>query len=158
MFAYDESNLRRIAERRSPDNLSATIPYEELLNHISTIFYTPIIEIEVGKENPRIQRWMRRLGWRSLIGMTPQFPISDPFGLNNAQHIRGFEEKAKIPYIPALGRARDFPLGGGGCFVLLDVSPSEAIALLLEDGKPTQLSFTCLPQTGKAQLVSCIEP
>jgi hypothetical protein len=143
------------------------------LSHISTVFWCDSntslllrgvdIEIHVGKESPELQALMRERGIKGIVGMTPKFPIQYPAASPecNEKLVKQFEDKLLnlgIEYCPAYGRARDFRQGGTGCFLLINISPEEAMELLLEDGEPTQLSFTFLPPDGEAKLVSCVEP
>jgi hypothetical protein len=162
MLAYDEAHYQRVAAARPCDQLSEFLGREELLNHISTVFYSGNVAIEVGKSNEALQSYMRAENIRFLIGMTPKYPIFNPRATDdeNQAYLNWFAElleRHDISYVPAWGRARDFQQGGDGCFILINVHPSE-VKLLLEVGnKPTQLSFTCLSQYGEAELVSCIE-
>jgi hypothetical protein len=162
MFAYNEAHYARVADARVRDHLSTLLPHEELLNHISTVFYASGVAIEVGKENPTLQAYMREEGIRYLIGMTPKFPIFNPCAneSENQAYVEEFQRSLDIrdiSYIPCWGRARDFREGGDGCFILVDVCPDSVKELLSFEGTPTQLSFTCLYQHEPAELVSCVE-
>jgi hypothetical protein len=162
MFAYDEAHYERVAATRSRDHLSELLSHEELLSHISTVFYAAGIAIEVGKDNPVLQAYMRNEGIRCLIGMTPKFPIFNPSPSEseNQAYVEAFQQLLDtrgISHIPCWGRARDFQNGGDGCFILVNVQPNQVKELLSADSVPTQLSFTCLYQYDEAELVSCVE-
>jgi hypothetical protein len=178
-FVYDEAHYQHIAvEMLYQDGvkqLLETLPFQELLNHISTVFYCDHgantskklggceIEIHVGKESPELQSIMQERGIQGIAGLTPKFPIHNQNAseLENSLYVRLFQELLtswSIDYVQASGRARDFRDGSTGCFLLIDVSPEQVMNLLERDGEPTQLSVTYLPSSGKAQLLSCIEP
>lgn len=158
-FVYDEDHYNRVADSRSHDHLAEILGREELLNHISTVFYTDDFEIEVGKANPKLQYLMKYNGIQWVIGLTPKNPRHNPRATDedNQMYVREFAQllnEKGLTGLPAYGRARDFREGGDGCFILINVSPDETRRLL----NGTQLSFICLPQQGQAWLVSCIEP
>ena len=168
----NEVHYRNIAAQMLANKEALELYYrigvEEFLNHISTVFYVPDedynpmylngtkLKIEVGKEHSELQRLMRLDGIRGLIGMTPQFPISNPSASlsDNARYIMAFElhlKRLEVPYVQAWGRARDFQNGGGGCFILIDVTPEDAPNIIYD-----QLSYTYLPNYGQARLISLV--
>lgn len=166
MLQYDEALYQRVAqkmhEQKSARSLVGYLSDEQLLNHISTVFYADRLAIAVGQKLPEVQALMSATGIGSLAGLTPKFPIFNPDAneVANAVYVRYFRYKLTQlgqTYIPCFGRARDFREGGDGCFLLPNVSPDEVMQLLAEDGQPTQLSFTYLQLGGKGQLISCIE-
>jgi hypothetical protein len=167
---WDEVHYIHVASRMLADKkelgLFQKIGTEQFLNHLSTVFYVPSlaenlpglegieIAIHVGKTAPDLQRYMRTSGIKGLIGMTPQFPCSNPQASwrKNLWYVDEFEKhliRSGINYLPVWGRARDFKEGAGGCFILIDVTPEEAKRIIYD-----QLSFTYLPARGKGQLVS----
>jgi hypothetical protein len=161
MYHYEESHYIKVADRyvRSGNytNLIQRVGFEELINHISTVFYTDFNEIHVGVSDPALQRHIGK----GLVGMTPKFPIHHNDATADDQKlIKAWMQKLEdnnIAYIPCKGRARDYRDGGDGCFILCDVTPKEVMSLLLENGLPTQLSIVYLPPQGEAHLVSCVE-
>jgi hypothetical protein len=178
-FVYDEAHYSYWAVEMllqgGNNALMERISHRELLCHISTVFYTSAqsnsssklkgvdIEINVGKESGSLQSLMRERGIKGIVGLTPKFPIQNPNATDaqNDFYVRSFQRllsDLRVDYVPAKGRAKDFREGGDGCFLLVDVSPQEVMSLLEINGEPTQLSITYLPPTGKAQLLSCIEP
>jgi hypothetical protein len=178
-FVYDEAHYCYWAVEMllqgGNNALIERISHRELLCHISTVFYISAqsnsssklkgvgIEIHVGKESDFLQPLMRERGIKGIVGLTPKFPIQNPNATDaqNDFYVRSFQRLLNdlgVDYTPAKGRARDFREGGDGCFLLIDVSPEEVMSLLEINGEPTQLSITYLPPTGKAQLLSCIEP
>jgi len=178
LFVYDEGHYMHWAIEMTIQGkakaLWERISYQEMLNHISTVFFIPPqfnlslklggceIEIQVGKEFPSLQALMRERNIKGIVGMTPKFPIQNPSPTpeENRLYVESFQSrlnKLGIDSTPANGRARDFREGGNGCFLLIDVSPEQVMDILEEDGEPTQLSITYLPARGKAQLLSCVE-
>lgn len=166
MYHYDEALYARLAqkmhEQKSARSLVDYLSNEQLLNHISTVFYTDRLAIAVGQKLPEVQAVMKATGIWSLAGLTPKFPIFNPDAndVANAVYVRYLRYKLTQlgqTYIPCFGRARDFREGGDGCFLLPNISPNEVMQLLAEDGQPTQLSFTYLQLGGEGQLISCIE-
>jgi hypothetical protein len=168
----NEVHYRNIAAQMLANKEALKLYYrigvEEFLNHISTVFYVPDedynpmylngtkFEIEVGKDNPSLQQLMRLNDIRGLVGMTPQFPISNPSASlsDNARYIKAFElhlKRLSVSYVRAWGRARDFQNGGGGCFILIDVTPEDAPNIIYD-----QLSYTYLPNYGQARLISLV--
>jgi len=176
-FVFDEAHYQQVVIDLVYDDaikqLWNKLSYQGLLSHISTVFFVDAtnnlsvklgcdIEIHVGLPNLPLQSFMRKKGIKGIVGVTPKNPIDNPnpSPTQNSVYVRQFKsllDSKNIDYTPAYGRARDFKEGGSGCFLLIDVSPEEAIDLLEADGEPTQLSITYLPEDGKAQLVSCIE-
>ena len=167
---WDEAHYIHVASRMLADSkelkLFEAIGTEQFLNHLSTVFYVPClnenplslkgveIAIHVGRTALDLQRLMRSSGIRGLVGMTPQFPCSNPQASHseNLRYVEEFEEhllRSGTRYLPAWGRARDFKEGAGGCFIMVNVTPDEAM-LLISD----QLSFTYLPAYGVAQLIA----
>jgi hypothetical protein len=178
-FVYDEAHYQSVAiEMLYQDNvqqLLERLSYQELLNHISTVFWCDAavnrsekltgfdIEIQVGKCSPSLQSLMRRSGIKGIVGLTPKFPIQNSSATDEENQAYVYSLQAhlelwNIDYVKAKGRARDFRDGGDGCFLLIDVSLEEVQNLLEQHGEPTQLSITYLPPVGVAQLISCIEP
>jgi len=168
-FVYDEAHYRVVAYEMAATNenpilVEKLLEFEELLNHISTVFYSYSselgeIQIEVGKEDSRLQALMKERGIVGIAGLTPKFPIQNrqATDLANTAYVAAFRnslETFQFRYLEAKGRARDFREGGDGCFLLIDITPGQVMKLL---GK-TQLSFTYLPQCGQARLISCVEP
>jgi len=168
----NEVHYRNIAAQMLANKEALKLYYrigvEEFLNHISTVFYVPDedynpmylngtkLEIEVGKDNPSLQQLMKMNDIRGLVGMTPQFPISNPSASlsDNARYIKAFElhlKRLNVSYVRAWGRARDFQNGGGGCFILIDVTPEDAPNIIYD-----QLSYTYLPNYGQARLISLV--
>lgn len=162
IMTYNETHYKSVASNYPYNNLRKIIGEDELLNHISTVFYYDDVSIEVGKRDVKMQAYMRNEKINYLIGMTPKYPIFDPNSSDEQNQIYVDEFKAKldrldIAYIPCQGRARDFKEGGNGCFILINLSPSEVIKLLMIEDKPSQLSFTCIDQYNAAELISCID-
>ncbi|HEY9598460.1 MAG TPA: hypothetical protein V6D33_12400 [Cyanophyceae cyanobacterium] len=166
MYHYDERHYQTVAEEILQSGKCAelvhAIGHEQMLNYVSTVFYTEHLEIAPGHESPKTQSLMRQLNYRGLVGLTPKFPIFHPAAddIANAVYVRYFAQKmqnAGVLYVPCMGRARDYRDGGNGCFILIDVLPHEAMRLLEEDGVMTQYAIAFLPPTGKAQLISCVE-
>jgi|GEM_PF-5571810 hypothetical protein len=177
-LVYDEAHYQywtiEMLYQEGTKTLMERLSHQELMNHISTVFYCDAssnpskklgdcsIAIHVGKENS-LQTLMRERGIKGIVGLTPKNPIQNPSAnsVENQAYVERFQsllDSRNIDYTPANGRARDFKEGGSGGFLLIDVSPEEVISLLQVDGEPTQLSITYLPAFGKAQLISCIEP
>lgn len=143
--------------------LLARIGSEQFLYHVSTVFYAPgallglDVEIEVGKTAPVLQAAMRSLNISQLIGFTPQFPVSNPHATveENQRLVRQASEKLKnqnIRHIAAFGRALDFPNGGDGCFILVDVEIDQ-----MKDVLSDQFSCLCLKSEGVGTLVSLVD-
>jgi hypothetical protein len=131
----------------------------ELLNHLSTTFWTPkaLLGLDVtltpGKTSPLVQAAMQALGIPQLIGFTPLYPRSSP-RCGDGALVEECERKLiklGLRYLPAKGRALDFP-DGDGCFLLIGVSLQEAEAVLSD-----QLSCVVLPAVGEAMLVSLVD-
>ena len=131
----------------------------ELLNHLSTTFWTPkaLLGLDVtltpGKTSPLVQAAMRALGIPQLIGFTPLYPRSNPKCGDwvLAEECERKLIKLGLRYLPAKGRALDFP-GGDGCFLLIAATLQEAEAVLSD-----QLSCVVLPDEGEARLVSLVD-
>jgi hypothetical protein len=142
----NEVHYRNIAAQMLANKEALELYYrigvEEFLNHISTVFYVPDedynpmylngtkLEIEVGKDNLSLQQLMR---------------------LNDIKAFELHLNRLNVSYVRAWGRARDFQNGGGGCFILIDVTPEDAPNIIYD-----QLSYTYLPNYGQARLISLV--
>jgi hypothetical protein len=140
-------------------NLISEIGIPELLNHLSTCFWTPkaLLGLDVtltpGKTSPLVQAAMQALGIPQLIGFTPLYPRSNP-RCGDWVLVEECERKLiklGLRYLPAKGRALDFP-SGDGCFLLIGATLQEAEAVLSD-----QLSCVVLPDEGEARLVSLVD-
>jgi hypothetical protein len=140
-------------------NLIKAIGEEELLNHLSTIFWAPkgLLGLDVtltpGVASPIVQAAMQAIGLSQLIGFTPLYPRSNPFSgdWDYVTRCEAMLDELELRYLPAKGRALDFS-GGDGCFILVGVGIPEAMPVLFD-----QLSCIVLPVTGVAKLVSLVD-
>jgi hypothetical protein len=157
MYDFDLAHYQQVAQTL-PTTVIQKIGKEQILYHISTVFYAPNallgldIEIEVGKPSPLVQAVMKVLGISQLIGMTPQFPASNPQATDeeNQRYIQECCAKLTsrgVRHLECKGRALDFPTGGDGCFIVIDGLH------LIQDILSDQLSYTLLEQEGVGQLV-----
>lgn len=173
MFTYNDrlafnEIVRNLEKAGTHANLIKTIGMFEMLNHISTVMFA-VKELNQSQALPGagfsiridlpspIQTQMVQRGIKSLIAMTPKNPIWDAGATaeDNDYYVDEFKnrlESLNIDHTEAFGMALDYT-PGNGCFVLINQSVEEARELL----KGSQLSFLHLPQSGVAELVSCID-
>jgi len=172
-FRFDQSHYFAVAESIRSEavtkginrQLLKRLSYQELINYISCVMYTPDeeITIEVGREATRATKhWMSLAGIEGIVGLTPKFPIFNPCASSqeNEYYVQEFEQRLKdngIHYLRCLGRASDYRSGGDGCF-MLNCPPHQAMSLLMDKNScPTQFAILYLPYESPAQLISCID-
>ncbi len=160
---YNKKFLRQLATQTvlagQHKRLIEAIGVTELVNHLSTIFWSPkgLLGLDValvpGKPSPLAQTIMQVFGISQIIGFTPLYPITNP-NCGDWKLVEKCEEMlidSQLLYVSAKGKALDFP-SADGCFLLIGASLEDA-ALVLSD----QLSCIVLRQTGNAKLVSLVD-
>lgn len=142
------------------EQIEQRLGHTELLNYRSTVFFVPNasnplvcpIALRVGQVQRNIQKRLLLQGLPGIVGLTPRFPAFNPNASKeeNCVYERSFERKckdARLPYLPCLGTARDFPTDRG-CYLVF-AAPSQVLQVL----NGSQYAIAYLPVLGHTHLI-----